>query len=167
MSIKEIAVSARDKLKTDEWVTFNGKLLEKKRKSYESGDNFSLLEAVEICALSDLKLPEWVANGYIETFQKLKKLDIRSLDDAFNFHLPKGKHMDSYINRKQLNLPVFLACVEANGNGFPLTRRSRKESAFDLVGRQFNISAGQTEDIYIKVKRMFGLESQRLNPTKK
>jgi hypothetical protein len=167
MSIKEVIVSARDKLKTEDWVTFNRKLLEQKQKDYDGGDNFALLEAVEICALSDIKLPEWAADGYIETFQKIKQLDIRSLDDAFNFHLPKGKHIDSHKSRKRLNLPVFVACLEANKDGLPLTRKSRKESAFDLVGRQFNISAGLAEKIYQEVKLMLGLQGQDLNTTKK
>lgn len=167
MSIKDVVVSARDKLKTGEWVTFNRKLLEQKHKDYESGDNFALLEAVEICALSDLKLPEWVADGYIDTFQKVKQVEVKSLDDAFNFHLPKGKHIDSYKARKQLNLPVFVACLEANRIGLPLTRRSRKESAFDLVGKQFDISAGLAEKIYQEVKLMLGLQRQQLNTTRK
>ena len=166
MIIKDVVVSPRDKLKTGKWVTFNRKLLEQKYKDYESGDNFALLEAVEICALSNLKLPEWVADGFIENFQKLKQLEVKSLDDAFNFHLTKGMHTKSYKAKKRQDLLVFVACLEASGNGLPLTRRTPNESAFDSVSEQFPISASQAEKIYLKVKSIFGLKGQPRNPTK-
>jgi hypothetical protein len=84
-------LNTRGKLKKKDWIEFNEKLLKQEFLKYQDGSQFSILEAIQICALSDIKMPDWVAEGYLVSFGKLKKLEAGSLDDAFGFKCQEKK----------------------------------------------------------------------------
>ncbi|MBT3205594.1 MAG: hypothetical protein HOB14_00315 [Gammaproteobacteria bacterium] len=168
MSLKETIKSARDKLKTEDWVVFHKNLLEQKYQNYQNGEKFALLEAVEICSLGDIKIPEWAANGYVDAIHKLKQFQVESLDDAFGYQRPKNRHLHNHQRNKRIKLPVFMACIKAKlEHDAPLTRKTRSKNAFEYAGEQFNISAGLANKLYSEINQLLPeLKDQLLNTTK-
>jgi hypothetical protein len=170
MSLKESIKNVRRKLKKKDWVEFNEKLLKQEFLKYQEGNQFSILEAIQICALSDIKLLDWVAEGYLDSYGKFKKLEAGSLDDAFGFKFPKNTNIKRLQNAKKnarLRLPVFYASVQAHyDHDAPLKRNTKKKSAFEYAAEQYPVSEGKAEILYGEVNKMLPELKELLRPKK-
>lgn len=66
-------------------------------------NGFDVLEAVSICALHGLVMPEWLARGYLKRYRSVQQLHVSSWDDesAFGRPYPAGTQVAAARQRRK------------------------------------------------------------------
>ena len=117
----------------------------------ESGDSYSLLLAIRICANHDIVIPEWLARAYIKRFDTVHNARAKSWDDVFGKPYPKGVHLDAVRRRRQLRLEVlhYVKDLKAREPDTPTDK-----ALFERVAEAFGIGTTQAETLYYQAKRI-------------
>jgi hypothetical protein len=118
---------------------------------FEAGDGFALLHAIRKCANHDLVMPHWVAQNYINRFDRVLHCKLASWDEAFGRPHPKGKHISDMRQRTELRLAVYLRIREI--------RQADKSIAIDnnlfaSVAADLGIKRSLCSELYYQAKRM-------------
>ena len=122
---------------------------------FEAGDSFALLQAIRKCANHDLRMPDWVAENYINRFDRVLNCKSGSWDEAFGKPYPKGKHIKEMKERRNLRFRVYVRVREireASKKLIPID-----EALFSRVGAEFGIKKTLCNELYYEVKRMLPL----------
>jgi len=75
---------------------------------YEAGDKASLLQAVEYCGMYKLIMPEWVVYAFTMSHRKWQRLEVKTLDQAFEVEKPKGYRLHAQKELMDNSIDVFL-----------------------------------------------------------
>jgi hypothetical protein len=133
-----------------QWVALNE--VERLRLQFEMGSDFALLQAVAECALHGLVMPPWLSQNYLERYRKVVHADVGTWDEAFGRPYPKGKHLESLQQRRDLRLAVYneirarLASAEAP---------AKDDLFYEEVGAKFKIGKTLCKDLYREVSQGF------------
>ncbi|MBK9685426.1 MAG: hypothetical protein IPO59_19825 [Betaproteobacteria bacterium] len=73
-----------------------------KRERIESGDGFTVLQAVAECARCGLVMPDWLATVFLRRYRRVQQLHVDSWDDesAFGRPYPKGAQLPAMRRRR-------------------------------------------------------------------
>lgn len=75
---------------------------------YAHGERGAILTAIMHCARTRILLPDWVAKGFLESYQAVELARLGSWDEAFGRPHPKGTHLGATRRRQRdLNWLLF------------------------------------------------------------
>ncbi|HCI3972011.1 TPA: hypothetical protein NO321_000220 [Pseudomonas aeruginosa] len=120
-------------------------MLEAYRSSFEEGERNSVLEALRLCAIHELPMPEWLSAGYQQCFREWRHLHVKTLDAAFGVTLPKGSHFAAMRKARRLAFAVPALVMRLKRKGMPVD-----EGLFHEIGKALNVSAGTAKSAYYK-----------------
>jgi hypothetical protein len=121
---------------------------------FEAGDSFALLQAIRKCSNHDLRMPDWVAQNFIDRFDQILNRKLASWDDAFGKPHAKGVHISKTRRRKELRLAVYLWIREIRAADKSI---AIDEALFRRVGAEFGIKKTLCNELYYQAERMFPL----------
>jgi hypothetical protein len=114
------------------------------KKQFEAGSGFALLAAIRVCARANMVMPDWVADGYVERYDKVLNCHAASWDEVFGKPYP-GKHIAGLRERRELRFAVYCRVREILKRE-PETRID--EELFERVGLEFSISRAHCNNLY-------------------
>ncbi|MBY0483972.1 hypothetical protein [Nitrosomonas sp.] len=79
---------------------------------YGGGDKFALMLAIRTCADFKFVMPEWVAEAYINSFDRIATYAEKSWDDVFCKPVPKGANLNALRKKYLLEGRVYLKLRE-------------------------------------------------------
>jgi hypothetical protein len=116
---------------------------QKLRLRFEAGDERALLDAVDICARAGIAMPWWLAAAFSTRYTPWRRLQMKTLDEAFRVAGPKGRRWSDLARREHVKSDVLHRVCALRREGLPLD-----ESLFTTVGRELGISGGLANRIY-------------------
>lgn len=121
----------------------NLKQIENCHARFEAGDGMALLEAVLITLGTKIIPPDWLAVGFRSAFTSYWNADVKTLDDAFNVHRPKGFSTKAEAKRRQWVGFAVIDIVLLSSLGAAID-----DNLFDAVGNNYGISGGTVKERY-------------------
>lgn len=120
-------------------------MLEMYRMSFEEGERESALEALRLCALHGLPMPDWLSDGYQQCYREWRHLHVKTLDEAFGTKRPKGANFASIKKARMLeiNVPLWAMILRRKG-------AVTDESLFQEIGRRLNVSTSTARSAYYR-----------------
>jgi len=120
------------------------------------GSGFVVLAAVRVCANHALVMPEWVAQAFINSYDKVLNARAGSWDDAFGRPYPKGKHLNTARRSRVLPIAVYL-----EGKRILADKQSTiDDDFFEDLGSKFGLSKTIANEMYYEGRRRYGPPSQ-------
>jgi hypothetical protein len=121
--------------------------VERRRQQFEAGEEWALIDAVDLCARGGMAMPAWLADAFKERYLSWRLYRVKTLDEAFGVERP-GIHPKRRALREWLRPRIALLMLElhAHGQGMPID-----EQIFAEVAAKLNIKGvrGSTvRDIY-------------------
>lgn len=128
------------------------------------GSGFSVLEAVSICAMRGLTMPDWLASAFLRRYRAVSHYKAKSWDDPLSFGrpFPKGTNIQAKKKARSLSTRVWLAVRDIQ-DGDPTTPIDK--SLFERVGAPLAIGATLTEEYYYNQKRYWAKRFYKSDPT--
>lgn len=117
--------------------------LEDCREKHEAGDGYAALRAVCLCGKVRLVMPEWVVDAFHKATNMLRRLEVKTLDEAFGVTFPKGKHINALRKFERFGFAVHHRVQEEPRNGRPID-----DGLFEKVGNELGLGKTQTSDYY-------------------
>lgn len=118
-----------------------------------SGDGFDVLSAISWCATHQLVMPEWLSQEYLNRYREVLNCRLGSWDDAFGKPYP-GKHLNSLKKKRNLRFAVVNRVNEIKREE---PRTPTDKSLFSRVGKELNLGATHTEELYYSGRNYFGV----------
>lgn len=81
-------------------------------KRFAAGENGVILDAVSLCALDDLVMPEWLARAFLKQYRKVRHYHEKSWDGAFGKPHKKGTHLAAERKRQRLAIQIWNKAVD-------------------------------------------------------
>jgi hypothetical protein len=126
-------------------------LVEKRRKQFEAGEEWALLDAVDFCARAGMTMPLWLANAFCERYLDWFLFQVKTLDEAFKVEGDrKGKHIERRARREWLKPRVVLEVLrlhDPEGENMPLD-----DVLFERVGETLGCGKTLAKDLYYDVE---------------
>jgi hypothetical protein len=121
-------------------------VVEERRKLFEAGQDWALLDAADFCARTGMVMPKWLANAFCERYLDWYLFRAKTLDTAFGVKRGKGMHVDDRMHREWLKPRVVLEVLR-------LTDPEGEDMAFDerlfaCVGKKFGIKKTLANEVY-------------------
>lgn len=116
--------------------------------SFNAGDKSALMEAIFVCATSNLPLAPWAAYAYDQAYSKIALAQFKSWDDVFGVPYPKGTQLNAIKKRNRLQIKVY-DTVEAEVK----SGRVVGESLFEDVGKKYAICKTLASEYYYDLKK--------------
>lgn len=142
-----------------EWFALQA--LEKLKSEFEGGDKRALLRALYHCAMDDITMPRWVADGYLRAYRLVTHYRCKTWDAAFGAAHPKNRRLSSLRRRRDLAPQVYIAVSGAKEAGKAIDR-----GLFESVGKKLHLSGSTAEQYYYWVKGSRKETQPRRNPKK-
>ena len=128
-----------------------GDELEAMRLRFEDGESICLLEAVALCALYGVLMPEWAAFEFHERFSRVTTFDAKSWDEAFGAPHPPKTHIDARKRQFELSWPLYSEVQGQVAAGIPV------ETALREVGKAHGIGMSLARVWYYDFKKTWGI----------
>jgi len=137
--------------------------LEYLRQEHTKGDKSALLKAVEYCGINRLVMPDWVVGYFIRSFGKWEKLEVKTLDEAFEVER-KSFRIDTEREFMYKATDVYLAVLDCEKQGIPIG----VEDAFRIVAEKFHTNPDKVAKMYKYVRHNdpIGRGLEQLRPKK-
>jgi hypothetical protein len=132
-------------LKVGDWEAV--RQIEALRIQYDNGDTLALLDAISWCARSDAPMPNWVKNNYTDSYAKILRGDVKTLDEAFGRPISKGANLNALKKKRKLALEIWSYIKIASENG-----RAIDDELFEEAGKEFNIGKTLAGEYYAHAK---------------
>ena len=116
--------------------------VEERHKQFEAGEDWALLDAVDLCARAGVVIPEWAANAFCERYMDWHLFRAKSLDTAFGV-TRKKMHVDGRMLREWLRPRVALHVLLRAAKGEAID-----ETLFGNVGKDLEISGPLAKKVY-------------------
>lgn len=117
-------------------------------KFMETGDKAAILEALAVCALSDLPIPKWCSMAYLNAYRSVRQYRAKSWDDAFGKPHPKNAKIEQRRDKREKSIPVYRRAEE-------MKLKNPKESwekIYKKVGAEFGIGLKLTEKYHLEIR---------------
>ncbi len=116
---------------------------------------FAVLACVRNCANHDLVMPEWLAQAFINRYDKVLTCRADSWDDeaAFGRPYPKGSHLSKLRQAREYRFQVHgqvVAAVQEN------PKRPIDRSLFAEVGKSLGINGTTVQAFYYEATKILG-----------
>lgn len=118
---------------------------------FESGEPAALLDAIHVCAVHSLPMPEWLELGYLDAYRSVRwKAEKKSWDDVFGAPFPKGTHVRRIQRDQHYKWKVYAAVTQRREEGWPTD-----EGLFEDVADELGLKKTHVSELYYQVKHMF------------
>jgi hypothetical protein len=137
----------------------NADILSELEKQFENGDRSAILKGITFCACGKRDFPDWLLKEVVNLNSMAECREVKSLDNLLGYKHPPGEKLASFERNQSLRDQLYSVVLNAhNIEGAPLTRKSRKKSAFAYAEEYFHrggitISESRVEKIYLAEKK--------------
>ena len=129
---------------TVRWRKLASLMLEERRKQFKAGEEWALLDAVDLCARSGTAMPLWLVDAFCERYVQWRLFRVKTLDEAFEVTRKRGMHIELAARREWLKPRVVLEVMRLRAeHNVPLG-----DGLFEQVGEKFGISRAAASEIY-------------------
>jgi hypothetical protein len=111
--------------------------------AFRRGKHEALLDALDLCARCDYKLPRWVRGGLIAAKVKWDSYEVRTLGEAFGVPPRAGEHLDDQRRRNALRWYVVTRVEQLKQQGTPVDVR-----LFSIIDTEIDQGAGYASKLY-------------------
>ena len=122
------------------------------RSSIETGSGRAVLEAVSICALRGLVMPDWLASAFLKRYRAVTQARAASWDDPLSFGRPYPKGANIQARRKafRLGFKVFneVTLIRQKEPATPIDK-----GLFERVGGPLGLGATLAEEYYYAARK--------------
>jgi hypothetical protein len=118
-------------------------VVEQRRKQFEAGEDWALLDAVDYCLRERMVPPEWGINAFCDRYLKWYLFRAKTLDEAFNVKRPKHTQIKALARREWLKPRVVYEVLRLRKTGVPFG-----DELFERVGMTLGIGKTLANDIY-------------------
>jgi hypothetical protein len=119
------------------------------KREFEAGNKSALLDGLYACLELKRPIPKWLQVAFLNAFEAVERLEIRSWDEVFDAPVPRYTHLKSKKRKAEL-LPLIIARVEAALKA----KRAVDKSLFAQIGKELGIGGGTTtSNIYYRSRR--------------
>lgn len=87
---------------------------------FDNGDKLASFEAMRLCYMFKLDMPEWVIGSLVDLYDKYRNLEVKTLDEAFGVKKRTARFIS--LERKWMNnaFDVYLAFLDNERKGLAL-----------------------------------------------
>ena len=124
--------------------------IEAERQRFQSGDRMALFAAIRICASTDMVMPEWVSNAFIEGYDSVLNCHKGSWDGAFGKPYKKGTQLTGLRQRREKKIMVYMEIREILSSG---KTTAIDNELFERVGKKFGIGKTLANELYYEGKK--------------
>ena len=129
---------------TVKWRKLTSLVIEERRKQFKAGEDWALLDAVDLCARSGTPMPLWLVDAFCERYVQWRLFRAKTLDEAFKVTRKKGMHFEPAARREWLKPRVVLEVMRLRAeHNVPLG-----DGLFEQVGEKFGISRAVASEVY-------------------
>lgn len=115
------------------------------KERFDGGEQWALMQAIEVCARKRWTLPDWAALAYISAFEKIQSAEAKSWDEVFGSPYKEHTNINALSKRKKLRWQVYMYAQEL----LELEPNTRIDNEFfERVGQKFNIGRSQASEYY-------------------
>ncbi len=122
------------------------------RPSIEAGSGRAVLEAVSICALRGLVMPDWLASAFLKRYRAVTHARAASWDDTLSFGrpYPKGTNIQARHKAFRLMFHVYneVSLIRQKEPWTPIDK-----GLFERVGGPLGLGATLAEEYYYAAKK--------------
>jgi hypothetical protein len=145
---------------TGERTLISEHLVEKCRKHFEAGEDWALLEAIDVCARSGQRLPMWIVDAFCPRYAAWLTYEAGTLDAAFGVARPKRTKIKARAARERQRARVVRRVFDLHRAGVPIDER-----LFARAGKALGLSGGAAKSIYYEdeskpLLKLFELEQK-------
>jgi len=124
--------------------------------AYQGGDGAAILEALHICSLNSLPIPQWCEYAFLKAYRNVRffKTEKNSWNEVFGRPHPKGTHLQTKRQERERGPKVYRRIEEIlrDEPGTPIDG-----ALFERVGRELAIGGKTlTEEYYYQEKKRYG-----------
>lgn len=121
----------------------SARVIELRHEQFAAGEDWALLDAIDLCIRSGQPVPVWAANAFGKRYLDWRCFRATTLDAAFKVER-EGQRLVRRAQREQLKPRVVLEVIRLRRDkNLPLDVR-----LFERVGGKLGISAGRARAIY-------------------
>lgn len=118
-------------------------VVEQRRKQFEAGQDWALLDAVNFCARERMAMPVWLVNAFCDRYMKWYLFKVRTLDEAFGVERPKRARIKDRARHEWLKPRVVLEVMRLREDNVPFG-----DGMFERVGEKLGVGKTQASDAY-------------------
>ena len=124
--------------------------LDRLSQRYIEGEKSALIEAIQLCGEKKIVMPEWVVNEFIKAIDRWTNFDVKTLDEAFDLNLSKGKHLGALKTKKKKMWMAYLIVKALSGIGKPI------DEALEIASEKLKIGKTLTSEYYYEANKITG-----------
>jgi hypothetical protein len=123
--------------------------VERRREQFEAGEEWALIDAVDLCARMGMAMPVWLATAFCERYMSWSVYKVKTLDKAFGVER-KGFRVKDRARRERLRPRIVWLILElhADGQGMPMDERIFAKVAKELKKDGIKVGGSTVRDIY-------------------
>jgi len=136
------------------------------KRSFDNGDTEALSRALWRCAANPAEpMPDWVAEAYLEAFRQINEFEVFSWDDVLG--KPFDKRTEFNAGKLQpTEYKIYKRVEEERDTGAKTAvSRDSEDSAFSIVGKEFNSSADKVAKVYYRFRKAIKKSEQEIRET--
>jgi len=119
---------------------------------YRTGNCSAIMEALSICSLNSLPIPQWCEKAFLVSYRKVKFYKAKSWDDVFGRPHPKGMHVEAKRQELEKSYLIYRR-IEQIKKEEPHT--AIDGALFERVGKEFGVGGKTlTEGYYYRELRL-------------
>ena len=105
--------------------------VERHRKLFEAGEEWALIDAVDLCAMGGMAMPTWLAGAFHERYMNWYLYKVKMLDKAFGVER-KGFRREDRARREWLRPRIEFRVLQLHAEGMPID-----EQLFAVIAAEF------------------------------
>jgi hypothetical protein len=118
-------------------------LVEQRRRQFDAGQGWALLDAIDLCARTAQPLPMWIVDAFGARYLDWLHYRAPTLDVAFDVVRPKRAKLRALARREAQRASVVHQVVDLHRAGAPLDER-----LFAQAGRALHLSGGAVRSLF-------------------
>lgn len=119
--------------------------------SYEQGNTFALMSAINICATYEVIMPSWVALTYMKAFRAVVTYESKDWNEVLGKPFPKDTNLKAKRKKCKLQLNVY---HKVNSLRRTDPERAIDAGLFEEAGKTYNIGKTLAEEYYYETKKI-------------
>ncbi|MBI3528211.1 MAG: hypothetical protein HY067_09595 [Betaproteobacteria bacterium] len=120
-------------------------------KRVEQGDSFALFWAIRFCSFHGIVLPPWLAQKYVECFDKIVNHEAKSWDEAFGRPFRKGLQIQKLKLGEKWRLLVWTTVIRERNNNSKLAIGPK---LFEKVAKELKLGAPTVKKYYYETEKL-------------
>jgi hypothetical protein len=129
-----------------------GKLLTTLKKEIKKGEKGAILAALFVYLEHGLPPPAWLAQAFVDVYQRFLDFEVKSLDEIFGGH-GKGTQVAAIRRQLQIRPEVFHRVNELRKERCSGRKGRNNDDVFAAVGKEFGISSSLAQKLYYQARK--------------